>query len=82
MKESNEKKITTFKVFRVIMIIYTIIIIAVLIQTVYGWVTGIPDTNNAYLAATAATYCATAAMYEEQKKKEKAKKKEAEKAEA
>ena len=74
MKESNEKKITTLKVFKVILIIYTFIMIAIIIQTIYGWVTGLPDNNYVFLAGSSATYCATAAMYEEMKKKEAKKK--------
>ena len=76
MKNTNEKKITTLKAFKVIMIIYTCVIIAILIQTIYGWVTGIPDDNYMFLASSAATYAATVAIYEELKKKE-AKKEEA-----
>ena len=74
MKNSTEKKITTLKVFKVIVFIYTCIIIALLIQTVYGWATGKFDTDCTVLAASAATYCATAAAYEELKKKEAKKK--------
>ena len=70
MKNTNEKKIDTLKVFNVIVFIYTIVIIALLIQTVYGWATGKFDTDYTVLAASAATYCATAAAYEEMKKKE------------
>ncbi len=72
MKESNEKKITTLKVFKVIVIIYSCAIIALLILTVYGWATGTYDTNYAILASSAATYCATAALYEDLKKKSSA----------
>ena len=74
MKNSTEKKITTLKVFKAIVFIYTIVIIALLIQTVYGWATGKFDTDYTVLAASAATYCATAAAYEELKKKEAKKK--------
>ena len=70
MKNTNEKKIDTLKVFKVIVFIYTIVIIALLIQTVYGWATGKFDTDCAVLAASAATYCATAAAYSDMKKKE------------
>lgn len=70
MKNTNEKKIDTLKVFKVIVFIYTIVIIALLIQTVYGWATGKFDTDYAVLAACAATYCATAAAYSDMKKKE------------
>ena len=70
MKNSNEKKIDTLKVFKVIVFIYTIVIIALLIQTVYGWATGKFDTDCTILAASAATYCATAAAYSDMKKKE------------
>lgn len=76
MKNTNEKKITTFKVFKVIMIIFTIILAATVIQTIYGWATGVQDTNYTYFASTVASYCACAAIYEEEKKKAK---KEAEK---
>ena len=68
MKESTEKKITTLKVFKVIVIIYSCVIIALLIHTVYGWATGTYDTNY--------VYCATVAIYEEMKKKEAKKKQE------
>ena len=74
MKNTNEKKIDTLKVFKVIVFIYSIVIIALLIQTVYGWATGKFDTDCTVLAASAATYCATAAAYSEMKKKEAKKK--------
>lgn len=73
MKNTNEKKITTLKVFKVILIIYSCAIIALLLHTVYGWATGTFDTNYVILASSAATYCATAASYEQLKKKEAAK---------
>ncbi len=76
MKESTEKKITTLKVFKVIVIIYSCVIIALLIHTVYGWATGTYDTNYVILASSAATYCSTVAIYEEMKKKEAKKKQE------
>lgn len=76
MKESTEKKITTLKVFKVIVFIYSCVIIALLIHTVYGWATGTYDTNYVFLASSAATYCATVAIYEEMKKKEAKKKQE------
>ncbi|MBR5180999.1 MAG: hypothetical protein IKW88_01950 [Clostridiales bacterium] len=78
MKESNEKKVTTLQVYKVILVIYTCVIIGLIISTIYGWVTGAYDTNYAILAALAAVYCATAAEYENLKKKE-AKKKETDK---
>ncbi len=80
MKESGEKKVTTLKVFKVIMIIFSIVIIAILIQTIYGWATGVQDTNYVFLASSAASYCACAVLYEEEKKKaaKKDKKKEEE----
>ena len=77
MKESTGKKVTALKAFKVIMIIYSCVLIAFLIQTVYGWATGVQDTNYVILASLAASYSACAAVYEEQKKK--AKKQEAEK---
>ena len=52
------------------------VIIALLIHTVYGWATGTYDTNYVFLASSAATYCATVAIYEEMKKKEAKKKQE------
>ncbi len=45
MKDSNEKKITTLKVFKVITIIYSVVIIGWAIATVYGWVTGVSETD-------------------------------------
>ena len=74
MKESTEKKVTTLKVFKVIVIIFTCVIIGVCIHAIYSWATGIQDYNYAYLASSTAAYCATIAMYEEQKKKEAKKK--------
>ena len=76
MKESTEKKITTLKVFKVIVIIYTCVIIGVCIHAIYSWATGIQDYNYMFLASSTATYCATIAMYEELKKKEAKKKNE------
>ncbi|MBR5678044.1 MAG: hypothetical protein IKX20_07885 [Paludibacteraceae bacterium] len=70
MKNTSEKKITTLKVFKAIVFIYTCVIIAILIQTVYGWATGTFDTNQAILASSSATYCATIAIYDDMKKKE------------
>ena len=78
MKESNEKKVTTLQVYKVILVIYTCVIIGLNISTIYGWVTGAYDTNYAILAALTAVYCATAAEYENLKKKD-AKKKETDK---
>jgi len=69
MKESNEKKITTLKVFKVITIIFSVVIIGMGIATIYGWVTGAYDTNYVVLASCTAAYCATAAEYESLKKK-------------
>ena len=76
MKESAEKKVTTLKVFKVIVIIYTCVIIGVCIHAIYSWATGIQDYNYMFLASSTATYCATIAMYEELKKKEAKKKNE------
>ncbi len=76
MEKTNEKKITTRKVFKVIIIIYTIVIVGVMLHTVYGWVTGTFDNDYMLLASNAATYCALICIYEDMKKKEK---KEAEK---
>ena len=73
MKKSSEKKITTLKVFKAIVFIYSCVIIALLIQTIYGWATGTFDTEFAILASCAATYCATVAIYEDMKKKDAAK---------
>ena len=56
MKESNEKKVTTLQVYKVILIIYTCVIIGLIISTIYGWVSGAYDTNYAILAALAAVY--------------------------
>ena len=76
MKESAEKKVTTLKVFKVIVIIFTYVIIGVCIHAIYSWATGIQDYNYMFLASSTATYCATIAMYEELKKKEAKKKNE------
>ena len=70
MKESNEKKITTFKVFKAILVIYTCVLIGLFIHTIYGWSTGVSDTNYVLIASIGATYCAVAAEYENLKKKE------------
>ena len=74
MKESTEKKITTLKVFKVIVIIYSCVIIALLIHTVYGWATGTYDTNYVFLASRAAKYGAHVALYGRMEKKEAKKK--------
>ena len=71
MKDSNEKKITTLKVFKVITIIYSIVMTGMIIATIYGWVTGVSDTNYIILGANGAIYCAVAAEYEALKKKSK-----------
>ena len=76
MKESAEKKVTTLKDFKVIVIIFTCVIIGVCIHAIYSWATGIQDYNYMFLASSTATYCATIAMYEELKKKEAKKKNE------
>lgn len=70
MKESNEKKITTLKVYKVILIIYTIVMIGSFIYTIYGWSTGASDNNYVMTAAFGAIYCALATEYESLKKKE------------
>jgi len=74
MKETNEKKITTLKVYKVILIIYTCVLIGFIGFTVYGWITGAQDNNYVILAALNAIYCATAAEYGILKKKEAKKK--------
>lgn len=74
MKESTEKKITTLKVFKVIVIIFTCVIIGVCIHAIYSWATGIQDYNYMFLATSSASYCATIAMYEELKKNDAKKK--------
>ena len=74
MKESTEKKITTLKVFKVIVIIFTCVIIGVCIHAIYSWATGIQDYNYMFLATSSASYCATRAMYEELKKNDAKKK--------
>ena len=71
MKDSNEKKITTLKVFKVITIIYSVVIIGWAIATVYGWATGASETHYVPLALCTAGYCAVAAEYEALKKKSK-----------
>ena len=76
MKESAEKKVTTLKDFKDIVIIFTCVIIGVCIHAIYSWATGIQDYNYMFLASSTATYCATIAMYEELKKKEAKKKNE------
>ena len=73
MKDSNEKKITTLKVFKVITIIFSIVLIGLDIVTVYGWVTGVSDNNYVPLALCNAMYCATVAEYEALKRKSKEK---------
>ena len=74
MKESTEKKITTLKIFKVIVIIFTCVIIGVCIHAIYSWATGIQDYNYMFLATSSASYCATVAMYEELKKNDAKKK--------
>jgi hypothetical protein len=71
MKDSNEKKITTLKVYKVITIIYTVVIIGLDIATIYGWITGAFDINYIILGSFNAIYCATVAEYEVLKKKSK-----------
>jgi quinol-cytochrome oxidoreductase complex cytochrome b subunit len=71
MEKTAEKKITTRKVFKVIMIIYSCVIIGFMVHTVYGWATGLYDTNYVVLASNAATYCALACIYDDMKVKEK-----------
>ena len=71
MNYSNEKKITTLKVFKVITIIYSCVMIGLIIATIYGWITGVSDTNYINLALCTTIYCATAAEYEALKKKSK-----------
>lgn len=73
MKDSNEKKITKLKVFKVITIIYSCVMIGLIIATIYGWITGVFEINYVTLASCAAMYCATAAEYEALKKKSKKK---------
>jgi Na+/H+ antiporter NhaD/arsenite permease-like protein len=73
MEKTNAKKITTRQVFKVIMIIYSCVVIGFVIHTVYGWATGLYDTNYMLLASNSATYCALACVYEDMKKKEKKK---------
>ena len=74
MKESAEKKITSLKVFKVIVIVFTCVILGVCIHAIYSWATNIPDYNYIYLTTSVASYCATIARYEEMKKKEEKKK--------
>lgn len=69
MKNSNEKKITTLKVFKVITVIYSVVMIGMIIATIYGWITGVSETNYVHLASFSAIYCAIAAEYESLKKK-------------
>ena len=71
MEKTAEKKITTRKVFMVIMIIYSCVIIGFMVHTVYGWATGLYDTNYVVLASNSATYCALACIYEDMTVKEK-----------
>lgn len=83
MKETTGKKVTALKAFKVIVIIHTVVIALFSIQTVYGWITGLPDNNYVIFAGCVATYCASLAIYEDMKKKEARKeKKEEEKEEA
>lgn len=76
MKESNDKKVTLLQVYKVILVIYTCVIIGFIIYTVYGWITGSQDNNYMLLGIFGATYCATAAEYENLKKKAEKKKEE------
>ena len=73
MKDSSEKKITTLKVFKVITIIYSVVIIGWAIATVYGWVTGVSETDYVPFGLCTAGYCAVAAEYEALKKMSKKK---------
>ena len=76
MKESNGKKASALKAFKVIMIIYSCIMLVVIAQTVFGWATGTSDLTYEVLAPCTAAYCASLAAYECAKKKENKKKEE------
>ena len=43
--------------------------IGMIIATIYGWITGVSETNYVHLASFSAIYCAIAAEYESLKKK-------------
>ena len=73
MTDSNEKKVTTLKVLKVLLIIYTCVLIGLITYTVYGWVTGVSETNYIILGSLGAVYCCLAAEYEALKKKAKKK---------
>ena len=75
MKDSNEKKITELKVYKIIMIIYSIAMAVLCALTIYGWATGTEIIGYTPLGICCATYCSSAAVYENLKKKQ-AKKKE------
>ena len=70
MEKTAEKKVTTVKALKVILIIYTCILVVLIVQSIYSWVTNMPDTNYVFTASSAACYCAVIAMYEEEKKRE------------
>ena len=76
MKESNGKKITAMQVYKVIMIIYSIAMLALSGLTIYGWATNTTIIEYPVLAGLCAAYCASAAAYESNKKKQEKKKEE------
>ena len=45
--------------------------IGLIIATIYGWITGVSDTNYIILGLNGAIYCSVAAEYEALKKKSK-----------
>ena len=71
MKTKNTKKITALDV---VMVVYTIAILAMIGVTLYGWFfSGRHETiiHPSILACNSAAYCCLAASLEEQKKKAK-----------
>ncbi|MBP5415757.1 MAG: hypothetical protein ILN61_11060 [Lachnospiraceae bacterium] len=70
MKDANEKKNKTIKVYKVLLGIYSCILIGMDLYTVIGWITRSYDTDYMILACLNAAYCALLAEYEVLKKKE------------
>ena len=78
MKNTNEKKITELKVHKVVIILHTIALLALLGVTVYdAFLKHETGLNPALLISNLAVYCGSIALYEETKKKEEKKEQEA-----
>jgi MFS-type transporter involved in bile tolerance (Atg22 family) len=68
MSESKGKGVPSIKAFKVIMIIFTIAMVALLASTIYGWVTGSDSSNIVILAGCGTVYLASWGNYANMKK--------------